>query len=264
MTTLADLPLTDQECLEQILVQLYPTGVSCPWQAHQHITITLQYLWCPSCRRKWSIKKLVGFGYSKLSWRKILELVVCWQGKLSPGDIITSTGLSYWTIQRWLERMRSRLPKDQTKLEGLLETDQSYLGRQKYNNQHIVMGLVDRDSNVVRLAEIADCEQDSIEAFLDRYASVGSLLFADAHASHLGLMEVGYGLEICNHSRGHFGPTNRIEGVWSCLDRFTRRTRDRFMHQFLPGLLREFQARRNFPELFECPFILLKSMAVPV
>ncbi len=189
--------------------------------------------------------------------------MTCWSGKQSPGDIITSTGLSYWTIQRWLERLRSRLPVDKSQLVGLLEIDQSYLGRQKYGNQHIVMGIVDRETNLVRLAEILDCEQDSIEGFLDQYATLGSLIFADAHASHLGLMEVGYGLEICNHSIGHFGPTNRIEGIWSCLDRFTRRTRDRFMHQFLPGLLREFQARKNHPELFSSPFILLKSMSVP-
>ena len=264
MTTLADLPVNDQGCFDQVLAHLYPEGVTCPWENHQNIHITHMYLWCSTCRRKWSLKKQVGFGYSKLSWRKILELVVCFQGKQSPGDIFISTGLRYWTIQRWLERMRLRLPEDQTKLVGLLETDQSYLGRQKYHNQHIVMGVTERDSNAVRLAEIIDCCQDSVEGFLDRYAEIGSLIHADAHASHLALEDVGYGLVLCNHDRGHFGPTNRIESVWSCLDRFTKRTRDRFMHQFLPGLLREFQARRNHPELFECPFTLLKSMAVPV
>ena len=263
MYTLADLPADDQSCLSKVLVTLYPKGVTCPWDSHSNIHVTMKYLWCSVCRRKWSVKKQVGFGSSKLSWRRILELVTCWSGKQSPGDIITSTGLSYWTIQRWLERLRLRLPEDQNRLVGLLEIDQSYLGRQKYGNQHIVMGVVDRETNVVRLAEILDCEQDSVESFLDQYAAVGSLIHADAHASHLALEDVGYGLVICNHSHGHFGPTNRIEGVWSCLDRFTRRTRDRFMHQFLPGLLREFQARRSHPELFASPFILLKSMSVP-
>jgi len=263
MTTLADLPKDDQGCFDQVVMAIYPQGVICPWKNHPSSSATMQYLWCPTCRRKWSLKQRVGFGSSKLSWRRILELVTCWSGKQSPGDIITSTGLSYWTIQRWLERLRSRLPSDQSQLAGLLEIDQSYLGRQKYGNQHIVMGVVDRATNQVRLAEIPDCEQDSVELFLDQYATTGSLIYADAHGSHLGLMEIGYGLEICNHSRGHFGPTNRIEGVWSCLDRFTRRTRDRFMYQFLPGLLREFQARRSHPELFSDPFVLLKSMAVP-
>lgn len=36
------------------------------------------------------------------------------------------------------------------------------------------------------------------------------------------------------------------------------------MYQFLPGLLREFQVRRNFPDLFSDPFIMLQWMAVPV
>lgn len=262
MTTLADLPATDQECFNQVLAHLYPEGVICPWESHPNIHINLKYLWCGSCRRKWSLKKQVSFGSSKLGWRRILELVTCWSGKQSPGDIITSTGLSYWTIQRWLERLRARLPQDQNILEGLLEIDQSFLGHQKYGNQEIVMGVID-DLTQIRLAIIPDVEQDSIEDFLDRFAALGSLIFADAHASHLGLMEVGYGLEICNHSLGHFGPTNRIENVWSCLDRFVIRTRDRFLKRFLPGILREFQARKNHPELFESPFTLLKSMSVP-
>ncbi len=264
MYTLLNLPPDDQECFELTLRQLYPEGVRCPWKLHEAVTVTATYLWCKCCRRKWSLKMQLGFGYSKLSWRQILALVICWLGKQSPGDIMVSTGLSYTTTLRWLERLRSRLPMEQDSLAGLLETDQSYLGRQKYHNQHIVMGLVDRQTNQVRLAEIPDCEQDSVEGFLDRYAVVGGLIFADAHGSHLGLREVGYDLDICNHSLGHFGPTNRIENVWSCLDRFTRRTRDRFMHQFLPGLLQEFQARRNHPEIFADPFTLLKSMAVPV
>jgi transposase-like protein len=264
MYTLLNLPPSEKECFELTLKQLYPEGVQCPWRSHVAITVTAKYLWCKLCRRKWSLKKQLGFGYSKLGWRQILALVICWCGKQSPGDIMTGTGLSYPTTLRWLERLRSRLPVESAPLEGLLETDQSYLGRQKYHNQHIVMGVVDRDTSQVRLAEIPDCEQDSVEGFLDRYATVGSLLHADGHSSHLGLQAVGYGLVICNHSLGHFGPTNRIESVWSCLDRFTRRTRDRFMHQFLPGLLQEFQARKNQPELFECPFTLLRSMAVPV
>jgi hypothetical protein len=263
MSTIVELPKNENSCYKQVLGTIYPEGVACPWQGHVEITVTSKYLWCQNCRRKWSVKKLVGFAHSKLSWRAILELVTCWQGKLSPGDTQVVTGLSYWTIQRWLERLRSRLPQTNQPLEGLLEIDQSFLGRQKYHNQHIVMGVVDRDTNKVRLEEILDCEQDSVEAFLDKYAAVGSLIHADAHSSHLGLMEVGYGLGVCNHSIGHFGPTNRIENVWSCLDRFTRRTRDRFMHQFLPGLLQEFQARRNYPGLFKCPFTLLKSMLVP-
>lgn len=134
MTTLADLPRDDQCCLDQVIATLYPEGLICPWQAHPNIHITLKYLWCGSCRRKWSLKKQVGFGSSKLSWRRILELVVCWCGKQSPGDIITSTGLSYWTIQRWLERLRLRLPEDHDKLSGLVEIDQSWPGRQKHDN----------------------------------------------------------------------------------------------------------------------------------
>ncbi len=237
----------------------------CPWEAHNGTLIREKYLWCGTCRRKWSLKRSLGFGFSKLSWTKILALVICWQGKHSPGDIQTATGLSYPTVQRWLERLRARLPRSESNpLSGLLEIDESFLGHQKYHNQAIVLGVTDRDNNDVRLEVIPDVAQDTVEDFLDRHAEVGSLIHADAHASHLGLEEVGYGLVVCNHDRGHFGPTNRIENVWSCLDRFVIRTRDRFLLPFLPGILQEFQARRSHPELFRDPFTLLKRMTVPV
>jgi len=263
--TLLNIPRDDQECLELVIQQVYPDGLVCPWQTHSDIHITLAYLWCPFCRRKWSLKRMLGFGFSKLSWTKILGLVICWQGKQSPGDIMISTGLSYPTTLRWLERIRSRLPRSEgDPLSGLLEIDQSFLGHQKYGNQAIVMGVVNRESNEVRLEVIPDVAQDTVEGFLDRHAKVGSLIHADAHASHLALEDVGYGLVVCNHDRGHFGPTNRAENVWSCLDRFVIRTRDRFLLKFLPGILQEFQARRSHPDLFANPFTLLRSNAVPV
>jgi transposase-like protein len=265
MYTLLNIPRDDQECIELVLAKVYPEGLVCPWRGHERIHVTHAYLWCGSCRRKWSLKRYLGFGFSKLSWVKILALVICWQGKQSPGDIVVATGLSYPTILRWLERLRSRLPQSEgSPLDGLLEIDESFLGHQKYHNQAIVMGVVERGTNEVRLEAIPDVAQDTIEGFLDRHAAVGSLIHADAHASHLGLEDVGYGLVVCNHDRGHFGPTNRAENVWSCLDRFVIRTRDRFLSKFLPGILREFQARRSHPQLFTDPFTLLKSLAVPL
>jgi len=265
MLTLLNLPHNDQECVELVVAEVFPEGTRCPWRSHERVQIRVKYLWCSQCRRKWSLKRSLGFGFSKLSWTKILALVICWQGKHSPGDIMTATGLSYPTVQRWLERLRSRLPDGSfNRLEGLVEIDESFLGHQQYGNQEIVAGALERDGSKVRLEIMPSVEQDSIEDFLDRHVATGSLIFADAHTSHLGLMEVGYGLEVCNHSLGHFGPTNRIENVWSCLDRFVIRTRDRFLRRFLPGILREFQARRNHPELFADPFTLLKSLAVPV
>lgn len=265
MLSLLNLPREGEVCLQLVVQQVFPSGPVCPWQGHGDIQVRVKYLWCPSCRRKWSLKRSLGFGFSKLSWTQILGLVICWQGKQSPGDIQVSTGLSYPTIQRWLERLRERLPASEGyPLDGLLEIDESFLGHRKYGNQAIVMGVVDRSTNEVRLEVIPDVAQDTIESFLDRHAQVGSLIHADAHGSHLGLEDVGYGLVVCNHDRGHFGPTNRAENVWSCLDRFIIRTRDRFLKRFLEGTLREFQARRSHPQLFASPFTLLMSMVVPV
>ncbi|MBW4061164.1 transposase [Candidatus Saccharibacteria bacterium] len=259
MYSLLNLSGDSQGCLDLVIANVYPDGLVCPWLLHSSVLVREKYLWCSSCRRKWSLKRQFGFGFSKLSWRQILALIICWQGKHAPGDIQIATGLSYPTLQRWLERLRRKLPDGKAAaLAGELEIDDSFLGHQKHGNQAIVSGVLERQTGAIRLAVIPDVAQDSIEGFLDRYAEVGSLIYADAHASHVGLEDVGYGLVLCNHDRGHFGPTNRIENVWSCLDRFVIRTRDRFLKRFLPGVLQEFQARRNHPELFRDPFTLLK------
>lgn len=258
MYTVLDLPVDDYGCIQQVLGQIYPEGVVCPWQSHQFIHVTEKYLWCKSCRRKWSLKKLLGFGYAKLSWRQILSLVLGWLKKLSPGDILGMVGMSYETIQRWLERLRARLPQDQTRLSGLVEIDQSYLGRKKRDNQVVVMGVVDRATNEVRIRLLSGMAQDDIEQFMDDYVEPESLVHADSFGSHLALEDVGYGLVLCDHGRGHFGPTNRIEGVWSSFDRFVIRTRYQFLKRFLPGLLQEFCARRNRPDLFTDPLTFIK------
>lgn len=257
MYTVLDLPADDYGCVQLITNHLYPEGLVCPWKRHSEVLVRERYLWCRSCRRKWSLKRLLGFGYAKLSWRQILALVLGWVRMLSPGDILGMVGMSYETIKRWLERLRKRLPNDQTKLAGLVEIDQSYLGRKKHGNQVLVMGVVERETNEVRIQVIPDMAQDSIEEFLDDHVEPESLVHADCHASHLALEDVGYGLVLCNHDQGHFGPTNRIEGVWSSFDRFVIRTRVQFLKRFLPGILQEFCARKNHPELFTDPLTFL-------
>lgn len=257
MYTVLDLPVDDYGCVQLIINHIYSEGIFCPWESHAQVLVRERYLWCQACRRKWSLKKLLGFGHTKLSWRQVLALVLGWIRKLSPGDILGMVGTSYPTIQRWLERLRERLPEDSGKLAGLVEIDQSYLGRKKHGNQVLVMGVVERDTNDVRIQVIPSMEQDNIEGFLDDWVEPESLIHADAHTSHLSLEDVGYGLILCNHDRGHFGPTNRQEGVWSSFDRFVIRTRTQFLKRFVEGILREFCARRNHPELFTDPLTFL-------
>lgn len=100
MYTLLNLPQDGQMCAELVAREVYPEGIMCPWKKHKATLVREKYLWCRSCRRKWSLKHMLDFDFSKLSWTKILALVICWQGKHSPGDIQVATGLSYPTVQR--------------------------------------------------------------------------------------------------------------------------------------------------------------------
>jgi len=190
-------------------------------------------------------------------------LILAWQCKTSPGAIKNLVGLSYPTISRWYSKFRKYLPKDNSILNGIVEVDEAFFGRQKYNNQKIIIGAIERNSNKIKLEEIPDREQDSLEYFLTKHVHPESMLHTDAHASYYDISWNGYGHTLHNHSKGHFKGTNRIENVWSVAKRQIRKMYGQIRTKNIDELLIEWEARRNFPDLFKNPITYLQTVLVP-
>ncbi len=125
------------------------------------------------------------------------------------------------------------------------------------------MGAIERSTGRIKLEIIPDREQDSLELFLHHHVHSESLVHTDAYASYYGIEWYGYGHDICNHSQGNFGPTARAENLWSVSKRSWRRTYGRFIRSYLSGLLKEWEGRRNLPQLFTNPFTYLQGSLVP-
>lgn len=86
-------------------------------------------------------------------------------------------------------------------LSGVVEVDESFFGKQRYGNQTIVVGAIERDTRRVRLRIVEDRAQDTLELFLTQCVSRSSHLTTDAHAGYADLEFYGYSHERCNQEQ---------------------------------------------------------------
>ena len=86
--------------------------------------------------------------------------------------------------------------------------------------------------------------------FLQTTVQRGSHITSDAFSGYHDLEFYGYSHERCNHSNGHFGPTNMIENFWGVLKRSLRRLYGKLTLPDLKNILKEREQRQDQPELF--------------
>lgn len=247
MNSLATLP-RERQCHMQLFKIIYGSS-ACP-VCHGRLTFRSRYAWCRVCRKKHSARSGTWFRGSNLPLQKLWLLIWCWQKQKATGTTVDIAGVSYPTVRRWFRRFRAVLPESMLQLSGIVEVDESFFGRQKFGHQTIVAGAIERDTRRVRLRIIPDRAQDSLELFLSTTVQKGAHITTDAHSGYMDLEFYGYSHERCNHSRGHFGPTNMIENFWGVLKRSLRRLYGKLTLADLHNILREWEQRQNRPELF--------------
>ena len=125
-----------------------------------------------------------------------------------------------------------------------------------------MVGAIERDTRRVRLQIVPDRAQDSLELFLTKTVARSAHITTDAHTGYHDLEFYGYSHERCNHSNGHFGPTNMIENFWGVLKRSLRRLYGKLTLVDLRNILREWEQRQNQPDLFYNPYNYLKATLV--
>lgn len=260
MTSLTNIP-TERRC-KQVVHYLLTNKTTCKvcdgkvsWKRVR------DYGWCRTCRKKIRPKAQMWFRGSKLSYRQLFVLLHCWQQRQSPGSARVATGLSYTTVRRWYWRFRWLVPLGKTKqlLSGIVEVDEAWFGKRKFGGQTIVMGAIERDTGRLKLARIPDTEQDSLEGFLEEHVARGSLVVTDAKTGYNGLEFLGFSHESWNHSKGHFAGTNHIEANWSAMKRHLRKLYGCIPTRQLQFVLNEWEARHNWPTLFDAPQIFLRE-----
>jgi len=231
----------------------------CP-ACYTNLKVSKGYLWCRICRKKLRPKAGTWLRHCRLTYRQLLTLLWCWQKRQAPGTACLVAGASYTTVRRWYWRFRALVPPVLPELSGIVEVDEAYFGRRRYGRQTIVVGAIERDTRRLRLQVIPDTEQDSLEWFITRCVARSSLLLTDAHAGYSDLEFYGYTHERCNHSVGHFGPTNQIENTWSIMKRYLRKLYGCIPTNRLQLILNEWMARHNSLRLFASPQAYLQEV----
>jgi hypothetical protein len=262
MTSIAELP-SEARCRRIIHKLILGETLKCP-RCLGALRRGTMYYWCKPCRRKVYPKALTWLYGMKLSYRQLVVLIWAWQRKLPPGSVRAFTGLSYVTIARWAWRFRKNLPIDETMLEGVVEVDEAFFGKLRYENQRLVLGMLERHSRRLKLVVITDREQDTLEGLLLKHVATTSQVCTDGWTSYQGIGYYGYDHFTCNHSEWEFGITNLIESSWSQAKRQLRRMYGKIdTHKYLEAFMREWEARHNFPNLFENPTDYLQVCLVP-
>lgn len=247
MNSLAKLP-RERQCHIQLFKLIYKSS-NCP-DCSGSLLFRRTYAWCKTCRRKHSVRAATWFRGSNLPLQKLWLLIWCWQRQKSVGTTVDIVGVSYPTVRRWFRRFRALVPRSRLQLSGIVEVDESFFGKRRFGSQCIVAGAIERDTRRVRLQIIPDRAQDSLELFLTKTVQRTAHITTDAHSGYNDLEFYGYSHERCNHSNGHFGPTNMIENFWGVMKRSLRRLYGKLTLTDFKNILKEWEQRQNNPELF--------------
>lgn len=215
---------------------------------------------CTKCRYKFSLKILLGFKYSKLSYIQILKAIHCFSNKYTLNNVQDNLEVSYVTVRHLFTKIRHKLPQDNEKIFGDVITDVAYIGKKKNDNQILVSGVVNREFTRVIIEIVTDQEQATLEKFIHDNVIIHSFITTDSHASYNDLEWYGYGLRRENHSRFQLKYSCPIERVWALLKTFIKRTYHHIWKEKLPEYLVEFKARFNHREIVSNPHNLLAYM----
>lgn len=209
--------------------------------------------WCRKCRKKFSLTSVSWLSGMKLSWRKFWVLLRCWQTRQTLPAACQLASVSIPTARRWYRRFQYHIPYEQRqRFAGAVEIDETFIGKRKYGSQKIVIGALERETGKIALNIIKNRSQGLTDTFILEHVQKETTVYTDCFSSYQGIDSFfGYEHKTCNHSQYIFGPTNRIEAVWSALKRWIRRSWQQVKAYLLPQFLKEFEARNNETELFQ-------------
>lgn len=252
MTSLADTP-GEAWCHKYIYQLTYSTRRCSVCEGK--LRFRRSYAWCHACRKKISAKAATWLRGSKLSYRQIYQLIWCWQKRKNAGFMKDALGISYTTVQRWYARFRAHVPKDAAEqlLVDLVEVDESFFGKKRYNNQTIVIGAIEPKTRRIKLQIITNREAETFEAFLETNVHTKTTVMTDSHPSYNDVHFLGYTHYAFNHSEGEYANTNQIENLWGVIKRYMRKLYGCVPTKHLQSILDEWTARHNRPSLFVSP-----------
>jgi len=266
-------PIGDDDAPKAYLrARRWPEGVRCPRCGNPAVYDL------PSRKWHWQCEKCApdGYRFSVIAgtifentnkplrqWFKVVHLMLTSKKGISSLQIQRQMGFgSYETALNMTHKIRAALIEPQTKLGGIVEIDETWVGGKDHNRhwdkktgksggagtgKTPIIGAVQRKGNVI--ARVLDhVTKINVEKFVRETVSHKvSLLATDDHQVYDGLKE--YPVKSVRHKINQYVVgavhTNTIEGFWSIFKRGVVGTFHKMSAKYMPLYVAEFQFRYN-------------------
>lgn len=269
-------PQGDEDaCKAYLVARRWPEGVHCPRCGNPAVYDLPSRKWhwqCEKCAKDgYRFSVIAGTIFENTNkplrqWFKVVHLMLCSKKGISALQIQRQMGFgSYETAHSMCHKIRAALIEPETKLGGIVEVDETYVGGKAHNlhGKHSgagggargktpVVGAVKRKGNVVaRVIERAT--KETLGKFVNATVSTRvSLLCTDANPAY-GSLRYRYKHGVVDHRIGQYAVqhvvgaihTNTIEGFWSIIKRGIVGSFHKVSTKYLPLYVAEFQFRYN-------------------
>lgn len=170
------------------------------------------------------------------------------------------TQKSAWLL---VSKLRKAYEKNDLKLEGIVEVDETYVGG-KESNKHAkdklnagrgtvgktaVVGMKERDSKKVIAKVVDNTKKETLQGFVKENTKEGTEIHTDENKSYKGLENH----KTTNHSLGEYVVgsvhSNGVESFWSMFKRAHKGVYHKMSPKHLDRYVKEFVARNNMREM---------------
>jgi transposase-like protein len=263
----------EEACKAYLVARRWPNGIKCPrCGADAFPLVGKPFHWqCYKCApvTSYRFSHIAGTIFENTNkplreWFKVVHLMLTSKKGISALQIQRMMGFgSYGTAHSMCHKIRAALVEPETKLGGIVEVDETFIGG-KAKNRHIdkrglhegtggvgkivVVGAVKRKGNVIARV-IDNVRASTLEAFVNEAVSNKvSLLCTDQWVGYKHL-DKRFPHGKIDHAKGQYVVgavhTNTIEGFWSIMKRGVVGTFHKVSRKYMPLYVAEFQFRYN-------------------
>jgi IS1 family transposase/transposase-like protein len=261
----------EDACKAYLVARRWPNGVKCPRCGADAFALTgRDYHWqCYKCApvTSYRFSHIAGTIFENTNkplreWFKVVHLMLTSKKGISALQIQRMMGFgSYGTAHSMCHKIRAALVEPETKLGGIVEVDETYVGGSNRNRHRdkkqpgtgvagraIVIGAVKRKGNVIARV-IANTDTRTLEGFVRAAVSEKvSLLVTDEHSGYRNLGDT-FPHAFVKHAKKQYVDgvvhTQSIDSFWSLLKRGIMGSFHKVSRKYLPLSVAEFQFRHN-------------------
>jgi transposase-like protein len=222
--------------------RLWPNGPHCPvcGMGERVTARTNGFYRCNQCKEDFTVRTGTIFERSHVplhKWIYAIYLLVTARKGISSMQLAKEIGITQKSAWFVLHRLREACGgKDFTKLQGIIEIDETFVGGKeanKHENKKLhagrgtigktpVLGMRERGGRTFAVP-IANTDKATIQDAISKRVEAGSMLNTDEAGAYDGIKARSFGHETVNHSAGEYVrgdvTTNGIESVFAVFKR---------------------------------------------